>query len=194
MSDKPDLKEQLEMMKQRLEGAGMNRRDVLKVAAAATGAAAVTGAINYGDAAASPFTGRRRLRYAKPQDAEEQIFYHTGIYEDPTSFDWNANLYCNAEEETFAGLLTFNENLEAVADWAETFEPNADASVWTFHIRKDNKGWTDGTPVTARTLSFPGAASSIRRRKAAYAGFLIDIKYAAGVQHQQPLSTTPMIR
>ena len=31
-----------------LEGAGMNRRDVLKVAAAATGAAAVTGAISYG--------------------------------------------------------------------------------------------------------------------------------------------------
>ena len=106
MSDKPSLQDQLELMKQRLESGGMNRRDVLKVAAAATGAAAVTGAISYGDAAASPLTGRRRLRYAKPQAAEEQIFYHTGIYTDPTSFDWNANLYCNAEEETFAGVLT----------------------------------------------------------------------------------------
>src|SRR4029078_8632127 len=97
------------MTMQRLEGAGMSRRDVLKVAAAATGVAAVTGAISYGDAAASPLTGRRRLRYAKPQDAEEQIFYHTDIYQDPTSFDWNANLYCNAEEETFASVLQFNE-------------------------------------------------------------------------------------
>ena len=79
MSDKPDLKQQLDMMKERLESAGMNRRDVLKVAAAATGAAAVTGAISYGEAAASPLTGRRRLRYAKPQDAEEQVFYHTGV-------------------------------------------------------------------------------------------------------------------
>jgi len=163
VSENPDLKEQLDLMKERLEGAGMNRRDVLKVAAAATGVAAVTGAISYGDAAASPLTGRRRLRFAKPQDAEKQIFYHTGVYEEPTSFDWNANLYCNAEEETFAGLLTFNENLEAAADWAETWTANEDASVWTFNLRKDNKGWTDGTPVTAQDFVYSGAASSIRR-------------------------------
>src|SRR5687768_2778877 len=84
VSEKIDRNEQLELMKQRLEGAGMNRRDVLKVAAAATGAAAVTGAITYGDAAASPLTGRRRLKHATKQDAEEQLFYHTGLYSDPT--------------------------------------------------------------------------------------------------------------
>ncbi len=178
MSEKPDMREQLELMKERLETAGMNRRDVLKVAAAATGAAAVTGAINYGSAAASPLTGRRRLKFAKPQDAEEQIFYHTGIYEDPTSFDWNANLYCNAEEETFAGVLTFNENLEAVADWAETFSSNEDASVWTFNIRPDNQGWTDGTPVTAGDFVYSWRRQLDPATKAAYAGFLFDIKYA----------------
>lgn len=178
MSDKPDLKQQLDMMKERLESAGMNRRDVLKVAAAATGAAAVTGAISYGEAAASPLTGRRRLRYAKPQDAEEQVFYHTGVYEDPTSFDWNLNLYCNAEEETFAGLLTFDENLEATADWAETWESNADASVWTFHIRPDNQGWTDGTPVTAQDFVYSWGRQLNPANAAAYAGFLIDIKGA----------------
>ena len=178
MSEKPELTDQLDLMKERLSGAGMNRRDVLKVAAAATGAAAVTGAINYGSAAASPLTGRRRLRYAKPQDAEEQIFYHTGVFEDPTSFDWNANLYCNAEEETFAGVLTFNENLEAVADWAETFSSNEDASVWTFNIRPDNKGWTDGTPVTAGDFVYSWGRQLDPETKAAYAGFLFDIKYA----------------
>jgi secreted PhoX family phosphatase len=77
VSDKPDMKQQLDMMKERLETAGMNRRDVLKVAAAATGAAAVTGAVTYSNAAASPLSGRPRLRYAAIQDAEEQIFYHT---------------------------------------------------------------------------------------------------------------------
>jgi len=178
VSENPDLKEQLDLMKERLEGAGMNRRDVLKVAAAATGVAAVTGAISYGDAAASPLTGRRRLRFAKPQDAEKQIFYHTGVYEEPTSFDWNANLYCNAEEETFAGLLTFNENLEAAADWAETWTANEDASVWTFNLRKDNKGWTDGTPVTAQDFVYSWGRQLDPATKAAYAGFLIDIKYA----------------
>jgi ABC-type oligopeptide transport system substrate-binding subunit len=178
VSEQPDLKQQLEMMKERLEGAGMNRRDVLKVAAAATGAAVVTGAINYGDAAASPLTGRRRLRYANKQDAAEQVFYHTGVYEDPTSFDWNLNLYCNAEEETFAGLLTFDENLVATADWAETWESNADASVWTFHIRPDNQGWTDGTPVTAGDFVWSWQRQLDPESRAAYAGFLIDIKGA----------------
>ena len=113
-----------------------------------------------------------------PKTAEEQIFYHTGIYTDPTSFDWNANLYCNAEEETFASVLQFNENLEAVADWAETFEPNADASVWTFHIRPDNKGWSDGTPVTAGDFVYSWRRQLDPETKAAYAGFLFDIKYA----------------
>jgi oligopeptide transport system substrate-binding protein len=187
VSDKPDLKEQLELMKQRLEAGGMNRRDVLKVAAAASGAAAVTGAINYGNAAASPLTGRPRLRYAVAQDAEEQVFYHTGIYEDPTSFDWNANLYCNAEEETFAGLVQFNENLEAIPDWAETFESNEDASVWTFHIRPDNKGWTDGTPVTAGDFVYSWRRQLDPATKAAYAGFLFDIKYAEQFNGSTPV-------
>jgi ABC-type transport system substrate-binding protein len=162
----PNHDEQLEIMKERLTAAGMDRRTVLKVAAAASAGVVTAGAINYGDAAASPLTGRKRLRFAKPQEGTpdaDQTFYHTGIYEDPTSFDWNLNLYCNAEEETFAGVLTFNENLEAVADWAETFGPNEDASVWTFNIRKDNKGWTDGRPSPPATSSTLGAASSTRR-------------------------------
>jgi hypothetical protein len=168
-------------MKERLTAAGMDRRTVLKVAAAASAGVVAAGAINYGDAAASPLTGRKRLRYAKPQEGApdaDQTFYHTGIYEDPTSFDWNLNLYCNAEEETFAGVLTFNENLEAVADWAETFSPNEDASVWTFNIRKDNKGWTDGTPVTAHDFVWSWRRQLDPASKAAYAGFLYDIKYA----------------
>ena len=181
MTQTHDHDEQLEILKDRLSGAGMDRRTVLKVAAAATAGAATLGAISYGDAAASPLTGRKRLKYAQPQDAApdaDQTFYHTGIYEDPTSFDWNQNLYCNAEEETFAGLLTFNENLEAVPDWAETFDTNADASVWTFNIRKDNTGWTDGHPVTAGDFVYSWRRQLDPATKAAYAGFLFDIKYA----------------
>lgn len=189
MSDKLDRKDQLEMMKQRLEGAGMNRRDVLKVAAAATGAAAVTGGINYGSAAASTLTGRQKLRNARPQDAAEQVFYNTGINEDPTSFDWNLNLYCNAEEETFAGLLTFDENLEAVSDWAETFSSNEDATVWTFNIRPDNQGWTDGTPVTAGDFVYSWGRQLNPENAAAYAGFLIDIKGANAFNNSRAYGT-----
>jgi ABC-type oligopeptide transport system substrate-binding subunit len=186
VSRKPDLNEQLEIMKERLTTGGMNRRDVLKVAAAASAGAVVAGAIDYGTAAASPSSGRKRLKYAQPQSGEEQIFYHTGLYEDPTSFDWNANLYSNAEEETFAGVLTFNENLEAVADWAERFESNEDASVWTFYLRKDNKGWTDGTPVTAHDFVWSWGRQLDPATKAAYAGFLYDIKYAQAFNNGAP--------
>src|SRR5215218_9256547 len=97
-----DQNEQLELLKKRLTDAGMSRRDVLKVAAAAAAGSAMT----IGGVALRPSE-------AAAQTGEEQIFYHDGIWTNPTSFDWNLNLYCNAEEETFAGLLTFDENLEA---------------------------------------------------------------------------------
>lgn len=192
MTHNPDHDEQLEIMKERLTAAGMDRRTVLKVAAAASAGAVAGAGINYGGAMASPLTGRRRLKYAKPQEGTpdaDQTFYHTGIYEDPTSFDWNANLYCNAEEETFAGVLTFNENLEAVADWAETFSPNEDASVWTFNIRKDNKGWTDGRPVTAHDFVYSWRRQLDPATKAAYAGFLYDIKYAQAFNGGAPYAS-----
>lgn len=79
----------------------------------------------------------------------EQIYHNYQMSTDPSSFDFNANLYCNAEPEAWAGLLTFDPDGNAVGDWAETWEPNADGSVWTFHIRPNNTGWTNGDPVTA---------------------------------------------
>jgi ABC-type oligopeptide transport system substrate-binding subunit len=184
VSDRIARDQQLEIMQQRLLAGGMSRRQVLKVAAAAAGAAAV-GIATRADVAASPLTGRPRLRFMGQEAG--QVFYHDGIYEDPTSFDWNANLYCNAEEETFAGLLTFDENLGATADWAESWETNADASEYTFHLRKDNKGWTDGTPVTADDFVYSWARQLDPATGAPYAGFLFDIKYAEAFNTNTPI-------
>ncbi len=176
MAEKPDLNKQLEIMKERLLTAGMSRRDVMKVAAAATlGTGATIAASQTGMAASALRTAKLR---ALAQTSEEQIFYQDGIWENPVSFDWNANLYCNAEETTFAGILTFDENLNAVADWAESWENNEDASVWTFNIRKDNTGWSDGTPVTAGDFVYSWARQLDPATAAPYAGFLFDIKYA----------------
>ncbi|HEY8448593.1 MAG TPA: peptide ABC transporter substrate-binding protein [Thermomicrobiales bacterium] len=185
MSDKPNLDQQLAIMKKRLLTAGMSRRDVMKVAAAAVAGGASLAAS--GRAAASPLTGRRRLRYVRPQSGEEQVFYHDGIWENPVSFDWNANLYCNAEEETFAGLLTFDENLVATADWAYSWNSNEDASVWTFRIRENNKGWSDGNPVTAHDFVYSWRRQLDPATGAPYAGFLFDIKYAEAFNTQTPI-------
>ncbi len=144
-------------------------------AAAAAGTASVGGFARYvgPGAAAAP----RRLRQGA-QSAGDQTFYHFFLQDDPKSFDFNLDLYANAEQEVWSGLLTFDENLNAVPDWAERFEPNADASVWTFYIRKDNKGWTNGDPVTADDFIWSWTRQLDPANGAAYAGFLFDIKNA----------------
>ncbi len=46
-------------------------------------------------------------------------------------------------------LLWYNPDLTVRADLAEGYEINADASEWTFHLRKGGK-WSDGTPFTSK--------------------------------------------
>lgn len=122
---------------------------------------------------------RRAVR--RQELGPDEVFYHFSLFDDPVSFDWNLNLYCNAEVEMASGLLTFDPDLNAIADWAETFTPNDDASVWTFNIRPDNIGWTNGTdtrPVTAQDFVYSWERQLNPANAAAYAGFLFDIKNA----------------
>ena len=172
---RPTKGDQLDTMMQRLMAGGVDRRSVLKIAAAAGGA--VAGGLALGGAANAAPSGSARLRTAAMQ-AEEQVFYHDGRWTNPTSWDFNLNLYCNAEPEAWSGVLTFDENLNAAADWAERWESNADASVWTFYFRQNNTGWSDGTPVTAGDFVFSWERQLNPANGAAYAGFLFDIKNA----------------
>jgi ABC-type oligopeptide transport system substrate-binding subunit len=175
-NERPNLDEQLDIMKSRLLTAGMNRRDVMKVAAAAAGGAAAAG-LGMGAASAAP-SANARMRMFAAQASGDTEFYNDGIWDNPTSFDFNLNLYCNAPVEAVAGLLTFDENLAAAPDWAERWEPNEDASVWTFYIRPNNTGWSDGTPVTANDFVYSWGRQLDPANGAAYAGFLFDIKNA----------------
>ena len=141
----------------------MNRRDVLKVAAAATGAAAVTGAISYGDAAASPLTGRRRLRYAKPQAAEEQIFYHTGIYTDPTSFDWNPTCTATPRKRPSRAFCSSTRiSRPSPTGPRRSSRTRTRRSGRSTSARTTRAGRTERRSLPA-TSSIPGAANLIRR-------------------------------
>jgi ABC-type oligopeptide transport system substrate-binding subunit len=174
-NERPNLDEQLEIMKSRLTSAGMNRRQAMKVAAAAAGGAAAVG-MGLSSASAGPSSNTKtRMMAAQASDTE---FYNDLTWDNPTSFDFNLNLYCNAPVESVAGLLTYDENLSAAPDWAERWEPNEDASVWTFYIRPNNTGWADGTPVTAGDFVYSWARQLDPANGAAYAGFLFDIKNA----------------
>src|SRR5215204_6570898 len=170
--------DQLRILGQRFESLGMSRRNFMKIAAAAAaGTVTTAGMERYvgPGAAAAPRTAL--LQDLGPDD----VFYHFSRQSDPLSFDWNLNLYCNAAVEVASGLLTFDANLNAIPDWAETFTPNEDATVWTFNIRPDNQGWTNGTetrPVTANDFVYSWERQLNPANAAAYAGFLFDIKNA----------------
>ncbi|MEJ7837513.1 MAG: ABC transporter substrate-binding protein [Thermomicrobiales bacterium] len=136
----------LEKLSKRLTMAAFSRRSMMASSAGAAVAIGI-GARTAGaqsTPAASPAT-----EAGGPTTDEEQIFYSSALQNDPSSFDFNADLYCGAEVETWAGLLTFDADGIAIPDWAETFSSNDDASVWTFNIRPDNTGWSNGDPVTA---------------------------------------------
>jgi len=136
--------ERRQSLEAQIREASINRRSLVKGAAAgAAGAAAIGGAARFGAprAAAAPMV---------VQEGEEQVLYNFILQDEPLSFDWNANLYCQAEVETFAGVLTFDPDGAVVPDWAESHSSNDDASVWTFNIRPNNTGWSNGDPVTAQ--------------------------------------------
>ncbi|HEY7033173.1 MAG TPA: peptide ABC transporter substrate-binding protein [Thermomicrobiales bacterium] len=182
MSEKPNRDDLMEPQTQPATSSGVSRRTVLKAAAGAAGSAALLGiAAEAADAA----PGGAHGAVASRDQSGEQLLYNGVLTQgDPVNFDWNGNLYCNAETEMAAGLLTFDENLSVTPDWAESWDVNADASVYTFHIRKDNKGWTDGTPVTAGDFVFSWPRMLNPATGNQYSDFLSDIKYAAAFNTQ----------
>lgn len=82
---------------------------------------------------------------------EGQVLYATNGSE-PRSLDPHktagvpeANIMLNL----YDCLTTYDpKTAEPIPNLAESWEPNGDASVWTFHLRR-NATWTDGKPLTA---------------------------------------------
>ena len=186
MSQDPQLAaQQRQGLEERLRRATMNRRRLVQ-GAAGIGAGAMAlgaGGRTVGRVSAQGTPG------AAP-DAE-QVFYNFLMQQDPSSYDFNADLYCNAEFECWAGLLTFDPDGVVVADWAESWSANEDGSVWTFNIRPDNTGWTNGDPVTAedfvwsfgRLLSPQPEGASAQN---VYSFILYDIKNAESFSTNTP--------
>jgi oligopeptide transport system substrate-binding protein len=141
-------------------------------APAPTTAAAATAAPTSAPAAAANTTPA-----AAPKFQGGPGIFRTPNYAEPTSFDFNYDLYCNGDASVLAGLLQYDPNYNTIADMAEKWEPNADNSVWTFHIRTDTK-WSNGDPVTAQDFEYSWKRQLDPATKAPYAGFLYDLKNA----------------
>ena len=170
--------DQLRILGQRFKSLGMSRRNFMKIAAAAAAGTVTTAGMEryVGPGSAAAPRGRCCGRRSVPTRSSITLPSRRSDY-----FRLEPQPLLPTRREVASGLLTFDADLNAVPDWAETFTPNEDASVWTFNIRPDNQGWTNGTetrPVTAQDFVYSWERQLNPANAAPYAGFLFDIKNA----------------
>jgi oligopeptide transport system substrate-binding protein len=207
-------REQLRLFEERLAAIRIDRRNMLRYAAAAGGVSMAAIAAACGPAAppaapaqptqpasagaapttapaaaaAAPTTAPAAAPAAQPTQAPAAassgpstapapglLRFPMGGPTDALSHDFNYDLYNQGDSTLFAGLGKFDVELKAVPDMAESWESNADGSVWTFHMRKGAK-WTNGDPVTAQDFEWSFKRQLDPATKAPYAGFLYDLK------------------
>jgi len=162
---------QLALFEQRLQSIGLGRRDFLK----AVGAMAAFGGLGFATSAEA-FTPTKPA----PGDklAKDQTLRYGGggwFQSEPSSHDFNKDLYCSGVPALFAGLMVFNADFLAVPWMAAKVEGNKDGSVWTFTLRKDSR-WSDNAPVSARDFEYSWKRQLDPATAAPYASFLYDIK------------------
>jgi ABC-type oligopeptide transport system substrate-binding subunit len=172
--------QQLALFEQRLQAIGLGRRDFLK----AVGAMAAFGGLGFA-------TSAEAFKPTKPAPgdklAKDQTFRYGGggwFQSEPSSHDFNKDLYCGGVPVLFAGLMVFDADFLAVPWMATKVEGNKDGSVWTFTIRKDSR-WSDNAPVSARDFEYSWKRQLNPESKAPYAAFLYDIKNGESFNKKQ---------
>src|SRR5262245_13548484 len=172
--------EQLDLFAQRLAAIGVDRRGFLK----AVSAMAAFGGLGF----ATEARAAKPMKVA-PGDklAKEQTIRVGGggwFQNDPSSHDFNKDLYCQGCAAMFAGLMQFDADFTAVPWMATKVEGNKDGSVWTFHLRKDSR-WSDNSPLSARDFEWSWKRQLDPATAAPYASFMYDIKNAEKFNKKQ---------
>ena len=172
--------EQLALFEQRLQVLGLGRRDFLK----AVGAMAAFGGLGF----ATRAEAAKLFKLAPGEKlAKEQLLRLGGggtWQNDPSSHDYNKDLYCSGVPWQFAGLMVVNADFVAEPYLATKVQSNKDGSVWTFTIRKDSR-WSDNSPVSARDFEWSWKRQLDPETKAPYAAFLYDIKNGEAFNKKQ---------
>jgi oligopeptide transport system substrate-binding protein len=179
MTTPPITDQQMDLLAERLGAVGVGRREFLLVAAglAAMGAAGFN---------ARPAVAAPQLAPGEKL-ARDQTFRYGGggwYQVDPSSHDFNKDLYCQGQSSLFAGLMKFTADFQAVPYMADKVTANKDGSVWTFTVRKDSR-WSDGGPVTARDFEWSWKRQLDPATAAPYASFLYDIKNGEAFNKKQ---------
>src|SRR5690349_291535 len=139
---------QMDLLAERLSAGGVGRRQFLKIAAglAALGSAGFN---------ARPVSAAPKLAPGEKLAKDQHLRMGGGGWwqNDPSSHDYNKDLYCSGVPALFAGLMSFNPDFVAEPWMASKVESNKDGSVWTFTLRKDSR-WSDNAPLTARDFEW----------------------------------------
>jgi oligopeptide transport system substrate-binding protein len=81
-------------------------------------------------------------------------------------------------------LTTYDpETSRPIPCLAESWEPNADATVWTFHLRRD-AAWTDGAPVTAEDFVYSWRRVADPATASPYAGLMYYVKNGRAINER----------
>src|SRR5712664_713025 len=170
---------QMELLATRLAAVGVGRRDFLKVAAGL----ATMGAAGFN---ARPASAAPKLAPGEKLARDQHVRIGGGGWwqNDPSSHDYNKDLYCSGVPALWAGLMKFNSDFQPVPYVASQVTSNADGSVWTFSIRKDSK-WSDGSPCAARDFEYSFKRQLDPATAAPYASFLYDIKNGEAFNKKQ---------
>jgi oligopeptide transport system substrate-binding protein len=163
---------QMDLLAQRLSVVGVGRRDFLKIA----GGLATLGAAGFN---ARPASAAPTLAPGEKLAKDQHLRYGGGgwMQNDPSSHDYNKDLYCSGVAALWAGLLKFNAEFQPGPYVAEKVSSNPEGSVWTFTIRKDSK-WSDGTPCTAKDFEWSWKRQMDPASKNPYSSYFYDIKGA----------------
>jgi oligopeptide transport system substrate-binding protein len=163
---------QLDLLAERLSAVGVGRREFLKVAAGL----ATLGAAGFN---ARPAVAAPKLGPGEKLAKEQHLRIGGGGWwqNDPSSHDYNKDLYCSGVPALWAALMKFDVNFQPVPYVAERVASNTEGSVWTFTIRKDSK-WSDGSPCTAKDWEWSWKRQMDAATKNPYSSFFYDIKGA----------------
>jgi ABC-type oligopeptide transport system substrate-binding subunit len=170
---------QFDLLEERSTAAGVDRRAFLRIAAAL--AAMGPAGFNARPASAAP-----KLAPGEKLAREQTVRLGGGGWwqQDPSSHDFNKDLYCGGLPVLWAGLMKCNVNFEPVPYVASKVTSNPEGSVWTFTIRRDSK-WSDGGPCTARDFEYSWKRQLDPATAAPYSSFLYDIKNAEAFNKKQ---------
>ncbi len=106
---------------------------------------------------------------------------------EPSSMDFNGDLYCGGVTEIWAGLMRFDPDYKPIPYGASKVDVNG--AVWTFTLDPNWK-WTNGDPVTANDFEWSWHRMLHPGTAAPYSSLLYDVKGAETFNNRKDLKNT----